>query len=73
MPNSAIVQTDDLAWNHAYFDWGAMLVENTLHPLHQREAVDFRPDAWITHSRPGLIAIPVNTGVIRGRGHRHHP
>jgi adenylate kinase family enzyme len=39
VPNSAIVHTDDIAWNHAYFDWGAVLVENILQPLHAGEAV----------------------------------
>ncbi|GAA4561323.1 hypothetical protein GCM10023097_77920 [Streptomyces collinus] len=48
VPNSAIVHTDDIAWNHAYFGWGAVLVENILQRLHRGEAVHFRPDAWIT-------------------------
>ncbi|MEU4448648.1 hypothetical protein AB0K14_04770 [Actinosynnema sp. NPDC050801] len=72
-PRSAVVHTDDVAWNHAYFDWGAVLVENVLRPLHRGEAVDFRPDAWTTHDRPGSIAIPAGvdfvwvegTGIIR--------
>ncbi|MFF0309370.1 hypothetical protein ACFYSC_18245 [Streptosporangium sp. NPDC004379] len=63
VPGSAIVHTDDIAWNHAYFDWGAVLVENVLRPVHRGEAVDFRPDAWITHGRPGSITVRVN-----GRG-----
>ncbi|MDH2426026.1 hypothetical protein [Sphaerisporangium sp. TRM90804] len=73
VPGSAIVHTDDLAWNHAYFDWAAVLAENVLRPLHRGEAVDFRPDPWITHDRPGSITIPAGadfvwvegTGVIR--------
>jgi hypothetical protein len=73
MPNSAIVHTDDIAWNHAYFDWAALLVENILQPVHRGEAVDFRPDAWITHDRPGSITIPAGadfiwvegTGIVR--------
>jgi hypothetical protein len=64
VPNSAIVHTDDIAWNHAYFDWGAVLVENILQPLHRGEAVEFRPDAWITHDRPGSIAVPAGTDFI---------
>ncbi|MFC7645523.1 hypothetical protein ACFQX6_36590 [Streptosporangium lutulentum] len=58
VPNSAIVHTDDIAWNHAYFDWGAVLIENILQPLHRGTAVDFRPDAWIAHDRPGSITLP---------------
>jgi hypothetical protein len=73
VPGSAIVHTDDIAWNHAYFDWGTLLAENILRPLHQGEAVDFRPDAWVTHERPGSITIPAGadfiwvegTGIIR--------
>ncbi|MEU6028745.1 hypothetical protein ABZ825_17270 [Streptomyces tauricus] len=73
VPNSAVVHTDDIAWNHAYFDWGSLLVENILQPLRRGEAVDFRPEAWITHNRPGSIAVPAGadfiwvegTGIIR--------
>ncbi|MGC4755007.1 uridine kinase family protein [Micromonospora trifolii] len=71
--NSAIVHTDDVAWNHAYFDWGAVLAENILQPLHRGKPVNFRPDAWISHDRAGSITIPVGadfvwvegTGIIR--------
>ncbi|GHC90880.1 hypothetical protein RFN57_03960 [Streptomyces violaceochromogenes] len=73
VPNSAIVHTDDIAWNHAYFNWGAVLVENILRRLHRGEAVHFRPDAWIIYDRPGSITIPAGadfiwvegTGIIR--------
>ena len=72
-PRSAIVHTDDVAWNHAYFDWSAVLADNILRPLHQGEAVDFRPKAWIAHDRPGSITLPAGadfiwiegTGIIR--------
>ncbi|MET7945584.1 hypothetical protein [Micromonospora sp. NPDC005324] len=71
--NSAIVHTDDVAWNHAYFDWGTVLAENILQPLHRGESVNFRPDAWISHDRAGSITIPAGadfvwvegTGIIR--------
>jgi hypothetical protein len=71
--DAAIVHTDDVAWNHAYFDWGAVLVENILQPLHGGAAVNFRPDAWVAHDRPGSITVPAcvefvfveGTGVIR--------
>jgi hypothetical protein len=62
--NSAVVHTDDIAWNYAYFDWDALLVENILRPLHRGESVDFRPDAWITHDRPGSITVPAGADVI---------
>ncbi|GAA2207310.1 AAA family ATPase [Nonomuraea monospora] len=61
---SAVVHTDDVAWNHAYFDWGALLAENVLRPLHRGEAVDFRPAAWISHDRPGSITVPAGVGFV---------
>jgi hypothetical protein len=64
VPNSAIVHTDDIAWNHAYFDWGVVLVESILQPLRRGEAVDFRPAAWIAHDRPGSIIIPARADVV---------
>jgi hypothetical protein len=72
-PRSAMLHTDDIAWNHAYFDWGSVLIENILRPVHQGIAVDFRPRAWIAHGRPGSITIPdgidylwvEGTGTIR--------
>jgi hypothetical protein len=73
VPDAAIVHTDDVAWNHAYFDWGSVLAENILRPLHQGAAVDFRPDAWVAYDRPGSIVVSAGaefvfvegTGVIR--------
>ncbi|GIF41540.1 uridine kinase family protein [Actinoplanes xinjiangensis] len=73
VPNSAVVHTDDVAWNHACFDWGPLLAGHVLQPLHRGEPVDHRPDAWISHGRPGSITVPAGldfvwvegTGVIR--------
>ena len=64
VPDSAIVHTDDIAWNHAYFDWGDVMVENILRPLHRGEAVEFRPPAWINHDRPGAIRVPAGADVV---------
>ncbi|MFI6282189.1 uridine kinase [Streptomyces sp. NPDC050988] len=64
VPDSAVVHTDDVAWNHACFDWGAVLAEHILRRLHRGEPVDFRPDAWITHDRPGSITVPAGADVI---------
>jgi ABC-type glutathione transport system ATPase component len=73
MPRSAVLHTDDIAWNHAYFDWGTVLVENILRPVRSGKAVDFRPSVWIAHDRSGSITIPADidylwvegTGTIR--------
>ncbi|MGA5503150.1 uridine kinase family protein [Streptomyces umbrinus] len=64
VPESAVVHTDDIAWNHACFDWGAALAEHVLRPLHRGEPVDFRPVPWITHDRPGSITVPAGAEVI---------
>jgi uridine kinase len=64
VPGSAVVHTDDVAWNQACFDWGALLAENVLRPLHRGEAVDFRPPAWVTHGRPGSITVPAGADVV---------
>jgi hypothetical protein len=64
VPHSFVVHTDDVAWNHAYFDWGTVLAENILQPLHRGEAVDFRPGAWIDHDRPGSITVPAGADTI---------
>ena len=63
-PASGVVHTDDIAWNQAYFDWGDLMVENVLRPLHRGEAVEFRPPAWIAHDRPGAIRVPAGADVV---------
>jgi pantothenate kinase len=70
---SEVVHTDDIAWNHACFDWAGLMVENIMRPLHLGEAVEFGPPAWIEHDRPGSICVPAGvdfvwvegTGIIR--------
>jgi len=64
VPGSGVVHTDDVAWNHACFDWGDPMVENVLRPLHRGEAVEFRPSAWIEHHRPGTIRVPAGADVV---------
>ncbi len=64
VPASAVVHTDDVAWNHAFFDWGQVMAENVLRPLHRGEAVRFRPSAWVEHERPGTIAVPAGLDVV---------
>jgi hypothetical protein len=64
VPASEVVHTDDVAWNHACFDWGDLLVDNVLRPLRRGEAVRFRPRAWIEHHRPGVIGVPAGADVV---------
>jgi hypothetical protein len=64
VPGSAVVHTDDVAWNHACFDWGGLLAEHVLRPVHRGEAVDFRPAAWREHGRPGSITVAAGAAVL---------
>ncbi|GAA3463203.1 uridine kinase [Saccharothrix longispora] len=61
---SGVVRTDDVAWNHACFDWADLLVDNVLRPLRRGEAVEFRPPAWVGHHRPGAIRVPAGVDVV---------
>ncbi|MDT7784109.1 MAG: hypothetical protein QOF58_2528 [Pseudonocardiales bacterium] len=64
VPASEVVHTDDVAWNHAYFDWGGLMAENVIKPLHRGEAVEFRPPAWAEHHRPGAIRVAAGMDVV---------
>lgn len=64
VPDSVVVHTDDVAWNYAYFDWGAVLAENVLQPVHRGEAVNFRPTAWSEHDRPGSITVAADADIV---------
>lgn len=56
-----LVRTDDIAWNHAFFDWTDLLVEGVLQPARDGQAVSFRPPAWEEHGREGAIEVPEGT------------
>ncbi len=64
VPGSALVHTDDIAWHHAMFDWGSLLAENVLAPLHRGAEVSFRPPAWIERERPGVIHVRAGADVV---------
>lgn len=57
-PGAAIVHTDDLAWNEPYFEWGHLLRDGVLRPLHAGESVEFRPPAWVARGREGAVTVP---------------
>lgn len=61
---TAIVHTDDLAWNHSIVGWHRLLVDNVLTPLLRGSAVDHRPRAWVDHGRVGSIVVPAGTDLI---------
>lgn len=67
---SAIVHTDDVAWNEPLFSWGHLLRDHVLDPLRRGESVTFSPPAWSRHSRDGAIDVPggLDLVVVEGVG-----
>jgi energy-coupling factor transporter ATP-binding protein EcfA2 len=70
VPASAVVHTDDIAWNQAMFDWADLLTSGILEPVHRNEHVSYRPTAWEQRSRNGAIEVPRNSDlvIIEGAG-----
>jgi pantothenate kinase len=64
VPRSAVVHTDDVAWHLARFDWGHVLVEHVLRPVHRGEAVAFRPPPWVERGRVGTITVAADVDVV---------
>lgn len=64
VPASAVVHTDDVAWNHACFAWDEVMIDNILRPLHRGDVVRYRPQAWVEHGRPGQIEVPAGMDVV---------
>lgn len=63
IPPSATVQTDDVAWNHAYFDGGAVLTDDVLRPLHRPFMVREQPGTRATMIVAGPAHIAHNAGI----------
>lgn len=63
-PGAAIVHADDLAWNEPYFEWGHLLRDGVLRPLHAGEPVEFRPPAWVAHARDGAVTVPAGSPAV---------
>ena len=51
------VHTDDIAWNHSFFDWWPLLIHHVLEPFRAGQAVLWTPDAWREHERSGAIIV----------------
>jgi hypothetical protein len=64
VPRSAVVHTDDIAWNHSFFGWSESLCEGVLDPLRHGEAVSYRPPAWAGGGRPGEIVVAAGMDVV---------
>lgn len=70
VPGSAVVHTDDIAWEHSRFGWADLLIEGALVPVHLDRAVSFRPPRWAEHGREGSIKVPAGCPllVVEGDG-----
>jgi energy-coupling factor transporter ATP-binding protein EcfA2 len=56
-PASTVVHTDDVAWNHSFFDWTDLLIAGVLDPIHSGRPVSFRPPGWQERNRAGAIEV----------------
>jgi len=67
---SAVVHTDDIAWEHSRFGWSDLLVDGILVPVRQGRGVSFRPPRWGEHGREGSIDVPAGCPllVVEGDG-----
>ena len=67
---SAIVHTDDVAWNEPYFSWGPLLRDSILRPVHDGLGVSFTPPRWPLNDRPGAMEVEPDLQllVVEGTG-----
>jgi hypothetical protein len=62
--NCPTVHTDDLAWNHSFFDWWPLLIDNVLKPFLAGNNVAWKPAAWTEHGRDGMIEIAAGPALL---------
>ena len=70
VPGSVVIHTDDIAWEHSRFGWADLLIDGILAPVHQGQAVSYRPPRWDEHGREGSIDVPAGCPllIIEGDG-----
>ena len=70
VPRSAVIHTDDIAWEHSRFGWADLLIGGILIPVHHGQAVSYRPPRWDEHGREGSIEVPAGCPllIIEGDG-----
>jgi hypothetical protein len=61
---SAVVHTDDVAWQHSRFGWADLLNEGILIPARAGRLVMFRPPRWDEHQRKGAIWVPAGCPLL---------
>jgi len=70
VPSSAVVHTDDVAWEHSRFGWSDLLADGILAPVRHGRGVSFRPPRWAEHGREGSIDVAAGCPllVVEGDG-----
>ncbi len=70
IPASAVVHTDDIAWEHSRFGW-ADIARRVLEAVQGGAALSFRPPGWDKRGREGAICVPRGTELLllEGIGH----
>ena len=64
VPASAVVHTDDVAWNESWFGWAPLLAHGVLEPVRHRAGVRFQPPSWPAHGRDGAIEVPAGLDLV---------
>jgi hypothetical protein len=64
VPGAVVIHTDDIAWEHSRFGWDDLLVDGILVPVHQGQAVSYRPPRWEEHGREGALEVPVGCPLL---------
>ena len=67
VPGSAVICTDDIAWEHSRFGWAGLLMDGVLVPVHHGQAVSYRPPRWDSRGREGSLRGP---GRVPAADHR---
>lgn len=63
-PGAEVVHTDDVAWAHSRFGWDDLLAAGIIEPLRRGEHVSYRPPAWDSRDRPGVIAVSAGAPLV---------
>jgi hypothetical protein len=61
---SAVVHTDDVAWQHSRFGWADLLAGGILIPARAGRPVMYRPPRWDEHQREGAISVPAGGRLL---------
>jgi energy-coupling factor transporter ATP-binding protein EcfA2 len=70
LPGSAVLHTDDLAWNHGVLSWDRLLIDDVLPVVRAGAALSYRPPAWQARGRTGVIQLQANLRwlIVEGVG-----